>query len=110
MVTGNPDRQEPAIEPQLNPSLGGLLANYVRSSFRAGFGAALREGSTAPDPEDTTLAVVRARMVMDGEFTWWGSWIAFQMLGRVTEPILRLGYALAGFSAGTALDRASWGR
>ena len=70
----------------------GLLANYVRSSFRAGFLSSLA-GSTAHLIQKTsTLAILwfGARMVMEGEFTV-GQLIAFQMLsGRVTEPILRL--------------------
>ena len=92
MVTGIQTVKSLAIEPQLNYRWEGLLANYVRSSFRAGFLSSLA-GSTAHLIQKTsTLAILwfGARMVMDGEFTV-GQLIAFQMLsGRVTEPILRL--------------------
>ena len=92
MVTGIQTVKSLAIEPQLNHRWEGLLANYVRSSFRAGFLSSVA-GSTAHLIQKTsTLAILwfGARMVMQGEFTV-GQLIAFQMLsGRVTEPILRL--------------------
>ena len=92
MVTGIQTVKSLAIEPQLNHRWEGLLANYVRASFRAGFLGSLA-GSTAQLIQKTSsLAILwfGARMVMAGNLTV-GQLIAFQMLsGRVTEPILRL--------------------
>jgi subfamily B ATP-binding cassette protein HlyB/CyaB len=81
-----------AIEPQLNHRWEGLLANYVRASFRAGFLGSCAGGVAHLIQKSASLAILwfGARMVMEGEFTV-GQLIAFQMLsGRVTEPILRL--------------------
>jgi subfamily B ATP-binding cassette protein HlyB/CyaB len=92
MVSGIQTVKSLAIEPQLNHRWEGLLANYVRASFRSGFLGSLA-GSTAHLIQKTSsLAILwfGARMVMKGNFTV-GQLIAFQMLsGRVTEPILRL--------------------
>jgi subfamily B ATP-binding cassette protein HlyB/CyaB len=92
MVSGIQTVKSLAIEPQLNHRWEGLLANYVRASFRSGFLGSLA-GSTAHLIQKTSsLAILwfGARMVMEGNFTV-GQLIAFQMLsGRVTEPILRL--------------------
>lgn len=92
MVTGIQTVKSLAIEPQLNGRWEGVLANYVRASFRAGFLGALASSVAQLIQKSSGLAVLwfGARMVMLGEFTV-GQLIAFQMLaGRVTEPILRL--------------------
>lgn len=92
MVTGIQTVKSLAIEPQLNGRWEGVLANYVRASFRAGFLGALASSVAQLIQKSSGLAVLwfGARMVMQGEFTV-GQLIAFQMLaGRVTEPILRL--------------------
>ena len=92
MVTGIQTVKSLAIEPQLNSRWEGMLANYVRASFRAGFLSSLAGGVAQLIQKTSTLAILwfGARMVMKGDFTV-GQLIAFQMLsGRVTEPILRL--------------------
>ena len=92
MVTGIQTVKSLAIEPQLNHRWEGLLANYVRSSFRAGFLGAIGGSTAQLIQKSSSLAILwfGARMVMEGDFTV-GQLIAFQMLaGRVTEPILRL--------------------
>lgn len=92
MVTGIQTVKSLAIEPQLNSRWEGMLANYVRASFRAGFLSNLAGGVAQLIQKTSTLAILwfGARMVMKGDFTV-GQLIAFQMLsGRVTEPILRL--------------------
>ena len=92
MVTGIQTVKSLAIEPQLNGRWEGMLANYVRASFRAGFLSSLAGGVAQLIQKTSTLAILwfGARMVMKGDFTV-GQLIAFQMLsGRVTEPILRL--------------------
>jgi subfamily B ATP-binding cassette protein HlyB/CyaB len=81
-----------AIEPQLNDRWEGLLADYVRASFRAGFLSSAAGSVAQLIQKSSSLAILwfGARMVMGGDFTV-GQLIAFQMLsGRVTEPILRL--------------------
>ena len=92
MVTGIQTVKSLAIEPQLNDRWEGLLANYVRASFKAGHLGSLASGIAHFIQKTSTLAILwfGARMVMEGDFTV-GQLIAFQMLsGRVTEPILRL--------------------
>ena len=81
-----------AIEPQLNDRWEGLLADYVKASFRAGFLSSAAGSAAHLIQKSSGLAILwfGARMVMHGDFTV-GQLIAFQMLsGRVTEPILRL--------------------
>jgi subfamily B ATP-binding cassette protein HlyB/CyaB len=81
-----------AIEPQLNDRWEGLLADYVKASFRAGFLSSAAGSVAQLIQKSSGLAILwfGARMVMGGDFTV-GQLIAFQMLsGRVTEPILRL--------------------
>ncbi len=92
MVTGIQTVKSLAIEPQLNHRWEGLLANYVRASFKAGFLGSCAGSSAQLIQKLSSLAILwfGARMVMEGKFTV-GQLIAFQMLaGRVTEPILRL--------------------
>ena len=92
MVTGIQTVKSLAIEPQLNHRWEGLLANYVRASFKAGFLGSWAGSVAQLIQKSSSLAILwfGARMVMAGEFTV-GQLIAFQMLsGRVTEPILRL--------------------
>ena len=91
-VTGIQTVKSLAIEPQLNHRWEGLLSNYVRASFRAGFLSSLAGSTAHLIQKSASLAILwfGARMVMEGSFTV-GQLIAFQMLsGRVTEPILRL--------------------
>lgn len=91
-ITGIQTVKSLAIEPQLNQKWEGLLSNYVRASFRAGFLSAV-SGSTAhliQKLSSLSILFFGATMVMNGEFTV-GQLVAFQMLsGRVTEPIIRL--------------------
>lgn len=92
MVTGIQTVKSLAIEPQLNHRWEGLLANYVRASFRAGFLGNIAGSTAQLIQKSSSLAILwfGARMVMAGDLTV-GQLIAFQMLsGRVTEPILRL--------------------
>ena len=92
MVSGIQTVKSLAIEPQLNHRWEGLLANYVRASFRAGFLGTLAGSTAQLIQKSSSLAILwfGARMVMEGDFTV-GQLIAFQMLsGRVTDPILRL--------------------
>ncbi|GHV31220.1 peptidase C39 [Synergistales bacterium] len=92
MVSGIQTVKSLAIEPQLNHRWEGLLANYVRASFNAGFLGACAGSVAQLIQKSSSLLILwfGARMVMDGDFTV-GQLIAFQMLsGRVTEPILRL--------------------
>jgi subfamily B ATP-binding cassette protein HlyB/CyaB len=92
MVSGIQTVKSLAIEPQLNHRWEGLLANYVRASFRSGFLGSLAGSAAHLIQKTSSLAILwfGARMVMEGNFTV-GQLIAFQMLsGRVTEPILRL--------------------
>jgi subfamily B ATP-binding cassette protein HlyB/CyaB len=92
MVSGIQTVKSLAIEPQLNHRWEGLLANYVRASFRSGFLGSFAGSAAHLIQKTSSLAILwfGARMVMDGDFTV-GQLIAFQMLsGRVTEPILRL--------------------
>lgn len=92
MVTGIQTVKSLAVEPQLNHRWEGLLANYVRSSFRAGFLGTLAGSTAQLIQKSSSLAILwfGARMVMEGDFTV-GQLVAFQMLsGRVTDPILRL--------------------
>ncbi|MDR3279302.1 MAG: type I secretion system permease/ATPase [Synergistaceae bacterium] len=92
MVSGIQTVKSLAIEPQLNHRWEGLLANYVRASFRSGFLGSVAGSTAHLIQKSASLAILwfGARMVMEGDFTV-GQLIAFQMLsGRVTEPILRL--------------------
>jgi subfamily B ATP-binding cassette protein HlyB/CyaB len=92
MVSGIQTVKSLAIEPQLNNRWEGLLANYVKASFRAGFMSSAAGSTAQLIQKSSSLAILwfGARMVMNGDFTV-GQLIAFQMLsGRVTEPILRL--------------------
>ena len=92
VVTGIQTVKSLAIEPQLNHRWEGLLANYVRSSFSAGFLNSCAGSAAHLIQKTSGLAILwfGAHMVMDEQFTV-GGLIAFQMLsGRVTEPILRL--------------------
>jgi subfamily B ATP-binding cassette protein HlyB/CyaB len=92
MVSGIQTVKSLAIEPQLNHKWEGLLSNYVRSSFSAGFLGSWAGSAAHLIQKSASLAILwfGARMVMEGDFTV-GQLIAFQMLsGRVTEPILRL--------------------
>ena len=81
MVTGIQTVKSLAIEPQLNDRWEGLLANYVRASFKAGHLGSLASGIAHFIQKTSTLAILwfGARMVMEGDFTV-GQLIAFQML------------------------------
>ena len=91
-VTGIGTVKSLAVEPQLNMRWEGLLANYVRSAFKAGILATFGSGTVQFIQKTSTLAIlwVGAHEVIAGRMSV-GQLIAFQMLsGRVAEPVLRL--------------------
>jgi len=81
-----------AVEPQLQRRWEGLLAAYVRSSFRVqNLNAMAAQVAQGISKAQTVLILwLGAREVMDGTMTI-GALVAFNMLaGRVASPILRL--------------------
>jgi subfamily B ATP-binding cassette protein HlyB/CyaB len=91
-VTGIQTVKSLAVEPQLNMRWEGLLANYVRASFKSGILATFGSGTIQFIQKTSTLAILwfGAHEVMTGHMSV-GQLIAFQMLsGRVAEPVLRL--------------------
>lgn len=92
MVTGAQTVKAMAVEPEVQKRWEGLLANYVKASFKtsklSGFagsiGQLIERGSTL------AILWLGAHLVMRGDLTV-GQLIAFQMLsGRVSGPVLRL--------------------
>ena len=85
------------------------LAGYVGSSFDV-----LSLGNWASQAVQFISKIVTALtlyfgayLVIDGQLTV-GELIAFNMLaGRVAQPVLAPGAAMAGFSSGAGLDRAA---
>lgn len=91
-VTGIDTVKSLAIEPQLNHKWEGILANYVKASFKTTILGNIASNIAQFVQKISSLAIlwVGAHLVMDGTLTV-GELIAFQMLaGRVTDPVLRL--------------------
>lgn len=91
-ITGIHTVKSLAIEPQLNHKWEGILANYVKASFRTTILGNMASNTAQFIQKIANLAILwfGAHMVMDGRLTV-GQLIAFQMLaGRVTDPVLRL--------------------
>ena len=81
-----------AVEPQLQRKWEGLLAAYVRSSFRAqNLNAVASQAAQAISKAQVVLCLwFGAKAVMEGDMTI-GALVAFNMMsGRVAAPILRL--------------------
>lgn len=107
-VTGIHTAKSLAIEPQLHHKWEERLANYAKSSFKAGVLGNIA-GSTAQFIQKTSTMTILwfgAHMVMESELTV-GKLIAFQMLsGRVTDPILRLAQLWQDFQQiGISIER-----
>ncbi|MEM5766840.1 MAG: type I secretion system permease/ATPase [Bacillota bacterium] len=91
-ITGMHTVKSLAIEPQLNHKWEGILANYVKASFKTTILGNVASNIAQYIQKIATLAILwyGAHLVMDGKLTV-GQLIAFQMLaGRVTDPVLRL--------------------
>lgn len=91
-ITGISTVKSLAIEPQLNHKWEGLLANYVKASFKTTILGNIASSTAQLIQKITTLGILwfGAHQVMEGKLTI-GQLIAFQMFaGRVTEPVLRV--------------------
>lgn len=91
-ITGIHTVKSLAIEPQLTHKWEGILANYVKASFKTTILGNMAGNTAQFIQKVATLAILwfGAHLVMDGSLTV-GQLIAFQMLaGRVTDPVLRL--------------------
>jgi subfamily B ATP-binding cassette protein HlyB/CyaB len=91
-ITGIHTVKSLAIEPQLNHKWEGLMANYVKASFKTSILGNMANTTAQFIQKISTLSILwfGAHLVMDGKLTV-GQLIAFQMLaGRVTDPVLRL--------------------
>jgi len=91
-ITGIHTVKSLAIEPQLNNKWEGILANYVKASFKATLLGNISSSIAQFIQKISNLAILwfGAHLVMDGTLTV-GQLIAFQMMAnRVTDPVLRL--------------------
>lgn len=91
-ITGIHTVKSLAIEPQLNHKWEGILANYVKASFKTTILGNMASNAAQFIQKIASLAILwfGAHLVMDGTLTV-GQLIAFQMMaGRVTDPVLRL--------------------
>lgn len=91
-ITGIGTVKSLAIEPQLNHKWEGLLANYVKASFKTTLLGNIASSAAQLIQKISTLAILwyGAHQVMDGRLTI-GQLIAFQMFaGRVIDPVLRV--------------------
>ncbi|WP_425060142.1 Toxin RTX-I translocation ATP-binding protein [Sporomusa carbonis] len=91
-ITGIHTVKSLAIEPQLNHKWEGILANYVKASFKTNLLGNIAGNIAQFIQKIATLAILwfGAHLVMEGSLTV-GQLIAFQMLsGRVTDPVLRI--------------------
>lgn len=91
-VTGVQTIKSFALEPIAQRKWEGLLANYVKASFKTSIlsGNAGSIGQLIQKTSDLVILWIGARMVMEGKITI-GQLIAFRMLsGRVSGPVLRL--------------------
>ncbi|MFB3884942.1 MAG: type I secretion system permease/ATPase [Thermodesulfobacteriota bacterium] len=92
MVTGAQTVKALAVEPEVQKRWEGLLANYVRSSFKTSklAGVAGSVGQFIERGSSLAILWLGAHLVIAGSLTV-GQLIAFQMLsGRVSGPVLRL--------------------
>ena len=92
MVTGAQTVKAMAVEPEVQKRWEGLLAGYVRASFRTSTlsGVAGSVGQFIDRASSLAVLWLGAHLVMKGYLTV-GQLIAFQMLsGRVSGPVLRL--------------------
>ncbi len=92
MVTGAQTVKALAVEPEVQKRWEGLLAKYVRSSFKTAklSGVAGTVGQFIERGSSLAILWLGAHLVMSGDLTV-GQLIAFQMLsGRVSGPVLRL--------------------
>jgi len=92
MVTGAQTIKAMAVEPEVQKRWEGLLANYVKASFKTSKLSGVAGSVGQLIDRGSTLAILwlGAHLVMNGELTV-GQLIAFQMLsGRVSGPVLRL--------------------
>ncbi|MEW6374774.1 MAG: type I secretion system permease/ATPase, partial [Thermodesulfobacteriota bacterium] len=92
MVTGAQTVKAMAVEPEVQKRWEGLLANYVRASFKTSKLSGVAGSVGQLIDRGSTLAILwlGAHLVMKGDLTV-GQLIAFQMLsGRVSGPVLRL--------------------
>lgn len=81
-----------ALEPEMQKKWEGLLAKYIRASFKTALlsGTAGSIGQLLQRISYLAILWFGAHLVMDGRLTV-GQLIAFQMLsGRVIDPVLRL--------------------
>lgn len=91
-VTGVQTVKSFALEPEAQKKWEGLMADYIRSSFKTYqlSGTAGAIGQFIQRSSYLAILWFGAHMVMDGKITV-GQLIAFQMLsGRVIDPVLRL--------------------
>lgn len=91
-VTGIGTVKSLAIEPQLIHKWEGIMANYVKASFKTTLLGNIAGGIAQLIQKSASLAILwfGAHLVMEGKLTV-GQLIAFQMLsGRVIDPVLRL--------------------
>lgn len=91
-ITGIQTVKSLAIEPQMTQKWEGLLASYVRASFKTTILSNIAGNLGQFIQKTATLAILwfGAHLVMEGKLTV-GQLIAFQMLaGRVSDPVLRL--------------------
>ncbi len=92
MVTGVQTLKAMALEPEVQRRWEGLLAKYVKTSFKTSrlSGTAGALGQLIDRSSTLAILWLGAHLVMDGDLTV-GQLIAFQMLSaRVSGPVLRL--------------------
>lgn len=110
MVTGVQTLKAMAIEPEVQRRWEGLLANYVKASFKTSklSGIAGSLGQIIERIASLSILWLGAHLVMSGQLTV-GQLIAFQMLsGRVSHPVLRLVQLWQDFQqAGLSIRRLS---
>lgn len=107
-VTGVQTVKSFALEPEAQKKWEGLMADYIRSSFKTYqlSGTAGAIGQFIQRSSYLAILWFGAHMVMDGKLTV-GQLIAFQMLsGRVIDPVLRLVQMWQDFQqAGLSIQR-----
>jgi subfamily B ATP-binding cassette protein HlyB/CyaB len=110
MVAGVQTLKAMAVEPEVQRRWEGLLASYVKASFRTSklSGVAGSLGQVIERTVSLSILWLGAHLVMLGELTV-GQLIAFQMLsGRVSHPVLRLVQLWQDFQqAGLSIRRLS---
>jgi subfamily B ATP-binding cassette protein HlyB/CyaB len=91
-VTGVQTIKSFALEPEAQKKWEGMLANYIRASFKTSIlsGTASSIAQFIQKTSNLIIIWLGAKLVMSGSLTV-GQLIAFQMLsGRVSDPVLRL--------------------